>query len=246
MVSVFNTVMNAGNVVMSLWPLMSNAPRAGENLWASAAPGGATMGSVTRTVGMGMFVLGSLVETWAEVQRKRFKDDKRNEGKVFMGGLFGLARHVNYGGYFLWRTGFALFAGGLPWAGVIGLYFMLYFLYMGIPALDEYCSARVCCSHSCPWTARLLTSVFSSSTVNNGLRSRSVCHTSCYLGLCRTPKGGWTARTLLGKWKGTETRLEMKAVFKKVCLGNEGINDVLHERSICSKTFFVTIFFKLL
>ncbi|EEB94925.1 hypothetical protein MPER_06187, partial [Moniliophthora perniciosa FA553] len=50
-------------------------------------------------------------------QRKRFKDDVRNVGKPYTGGLFGLARHINYGGYMLWRTGFAIAAEkyGIAW-----------------------------------------------------------------------------------------------------------------------------------
>jgi hypothetical protein len=139
-VSVFNTAMNSLSILMALWPRMSNAPSADADLWTSP----------TRILGISLFILGSLVETCAEIQRKGFKKRSENKGKVYMGGLFALARHVNFGGYLLWRSGLALFAGGALWGGVIASYFLWYFLNMGIPALDEYCSKRVC--RPCPFS----------------------------------------------------------------------------------------------
>ena len=134
MVSTFNTVMNTSSVGMSLWRLASNAPGpANLILW----------GPWTRALGLGMFAVGSFVETFAELQRKAFKDKPANKGKVYTNGFFGMARHINYGGYLLWRTGFAIFGGGLPWGTVIFSYFLWYFTNLGIPALDQYCSERV-------------------------------------------------------------------------------------------------------
>lgn len=139
MVGMFNSSVNAMNIGMSLWSTVSNVPG-----------GSATMlwGSWTRGLGLGLFCLGSFVETYSELQRKDFKDQPVNKGKVFMSGLFGLARHVNYGGYLIWRSGFAMFGGGLPWAAVVISYFLWYFSNLGVPALDEYCSERV--SHPFP------------------------------------------------------------------------------------------------
>jgi hypothetical protein len=110
MACAFNTVMNASNVGVSLWGLASNAPGA-QNwiLW----------GSWTRVMGLVLFCLGSFVETFADLQRKAFKDKPANKGKVFMEGFFGMARHINFGGYLLWRTGFAIFGGGFLWGAVI-------------------------------------------------------------------------------------------------------------------------------
>jgi hypothetical protein len=137
----FNTVMNASNVGMSLWGLASNAPVVQNSiLW----------GSWTRALGLGMFCLGSFVETFADLQRKMFKDQPANKGKVYMGGLFGKARHINFGGYLIWRAGFAIFGGGLPWGTVIVSYFLWYFSNLGVPALDAYCSERVRNTYSVP------------------------------------------------------------------------------------------------
>jgi len=57
-------------------------------------------------VGQACFWMGILVELISELQRKSFKDDLANKGKPYAGGLFSLARSVNYGGYTLWRGGY--------------------------------------------------------------------------------------------------------------------------------------------
>jgi protein-S-isoprenylcysteine O-methyltransferase Ste14 len=144
MVCIFNSSMNAMNIGMSLWGLASNSP-GGESsfFW----------GSWTRSLGLGMFCLGSLVETYSELQRKAFKSQPANKEKVYMGGLFGVARHINYGGYLIWRVGFAIFAGGLPLGAIVFSYFLWYFSNIGVPALDGYCSKRVSNIH--PRTLRL-------------------------------------------------------------------------------------------
>ncbi|KAF9254554.1 hypothetical protein L218DRAFT_975838 [Marasmius fiardii PR-910] len=93
-------------------------------------------------VGSALFVVGIALEWYSEEQRKAYKDDPRNKGKVYMGGLFSLARHINYGGYTLWRAGAATAAGGWILGSVIGLGFFLFFTRVAIPELDEYCSLK--------------------------------------------------------------------------------------------------------
>jgi len=87
-VGVFNAALNSMNTGMALYT------------------GGAT--PTGRYFGIFLFVLGSLVETGAEMGRKRFKSDPGNKGRLYMEGLFGSARHVNFGGYLAWRTGLAV------------------------------------------------------------------------------------------------------------------------------------------
>lgn len=93
-------------------------------------------------IGAAMFVIGILVEPIAEVQRKQFKDDPKNQGKPYAGGLFGLARSINYGAYTIWRAGFALAAGGPVWAAVVGGFFFWDFSTRAIPVMEEYCTKR--------------------------------------------------------------------------------------------------------
>ncbi|KAJ3868093.1 MAG: hypothetical protein NXY57DRAFT_195091 [Lentinula lateritia] len=93
-------------------------------------------------IGMAIFILGILVEWGSEIQRLRFKKDVKNRGRVYTKGLFGLTRHINYTGYLLWRTGFALAAAGWVWALVtcgLGAYKCLTSI---IPELDEYCEKK--------------------------------------------------------------------------------------------------------
>jgi hypothetical protein len=46
-------------------------------------------------IGSGLYVTGILVELIAEIQRKHFKDDPKNKGKPFIGGLWSFARHIS-------------------------------------------------------------------------------------------------------------------------------------------------------
>ncbi|KAK1219887.1 hypothetical protein PQX77_017367 [Marasmius sp. AFHP31] len=93
-------------------------------------------------VGTAMFAIGIALEWISEEQRKAFKDDPSNKGKVYSGGLFGWARHINFGGYTLWRSGFSLAAGGWWFGATIAAAFTYFFAKGGIPELDEYCSNR--------------------------------------------------------------------------------------------------------
>ncbi|KAF2746146.1 ERG4/ERG24 ergosterol biosynthesis-like protein [Sporormia fimetaria CBS 119925] len=93
-------------------------------------------------VGGTLYVVGILTELISEIQRKRFKDDPRNEGKPYTGGLWKLARHINYGAYTVWRAGYAMAAGGWLLGAAIGALFAYDFTTRAIPSLDEYCSKR--------------------------------------------------------------------------------------------------------
>jgi protein-S-isoprenylcysteine O-methyltransferase Ste14 len=93
-------------------------------------------------VGTILFTIGILTEAIAETQRKRFKDRPENAGKAYSGGLFGLARNINYGGYIVWRSGFALSCGGLPLAALVFTFFFRDFSTRGIPVLDRYCENK--------------------------------------------------------------------------------------------------------
>ncbi|KAJ3909698.1 hypothetical protein F5879DRAFT_984528 [Lentinula edodes] len=93
-------------------------------------------------VGIGLYALGMVLEWASELQRLRFKKDPKNKGRAYTGGLFGLARHINYGGYVLWRVGSSIAAAGWFWGAAVGGFHTYYFLKDGIPELDAYCSKR--------------------------------------------------------------------------------------------------------
>jgi hypothetical protein len=74
-----------------------------------------------------------------------FKKDRKNKGKVYDAGLFGLSRHINYFGYTLWRTGYALAAGGWTWGAVTASFFVYDFNFRAIPVLQHYLEENVSC-----------------------------------------------------------------------------------------------------
>ena len=132
-ISLINTILNSANTLLSLWTTSSMAPSSAAEL--SSSP--------TVVFGIGMYAVGMLTEMISELQRKAFKADPANKGKPYGGGLFSLATNVNYGGYTLWRTGYAITAAGLPWGIVVGGWFFYDFATRGIPVLDQYCTERV-------------------------------------------------------------------------------------------------------
>jgi len=93
-------------------------------------------------VGVTAYAIGMGLEIVSENQRANFKKDPKNTGKPFTGGLWSVARHINYTGYSLWRAGFTCAAAGFP-AGLVVLGFCLFdFNIRAIPVLDNYCSGR--------------------------------------------------------------------------------------------------------
>jgi len=89
-------------------------------------------------IGIAFFLIGSFFETGYEIQRKAFKDDPTNKGKLFTGGLAALCMHPNYFGYTLWRTGLPLSAGNVYIGLAEFVMFSYDFLHRGIPVLQDY------------------------------------------------------------------------------------------------------------
>ena len=94
-------------------------------------------------VGSTLYAIGIFLELGSEIQRAAYKRDPENKGKVYEGGLFGLSRHINYFGYTLWRSGYALAAGGWIWAAATAAFFTYDFTTRGIPVLQDYLEKRV-------------------------------------------------------------------------------------------------------
>ncbi|ALB29679.1 methyltransferase family protein [Companilactobacillus heilongjiangensis] len=84
-----------------------------------------------------LFILGSLVNSISELLRKPFKDNPDNKGKLYTGGLFKYAVHINYFGDVLWVLGFALVTGNL-WSLLIPLMLLCTFIFSYIPTADKY------------------------------------------------------------------------------------------------------------
>nr|POE65612.1 hypothetical protein CFP56_58718 [Quercus suber] len=129
-VGVFNAVFNSLN---SLFLICAQT---------SATVNGEHFPQTPLIVGSTLYTAGLFMEWFSEVQRAAWKKDARNKGKVYTGGLFGLSRHINYFGYTLWRTGYALAAGGWVWAAVVGSYFTYDFTQRAVPLLQDYLEKR--------------------------------------------------------------------------------------------------------
>lgn len=141
-VAAFNSCVNSLNTALSVWALTSCAPPPA----AAAATDGylvALLANPAVGVGIALYAVGILAETVSEFQRKAFKADPKNKGKPYGGGLFAWATNVNYGGYLLWRVGYAMFCAGVPWGLALGGLLGWNFARRAIPALDTYCTRRV-------------------------------------------------------------------------------------------------------
>ncbi|KAL8687687.1 MAG: hypothetical protein Q9218_006211 [Villophora microphyllina] len=138
-IGAFNTVVSGANTLLSAWALTSAAPT---NLPASAPISEVILSSPSLIAGVGLFTLGIATELYSEFQRKWFKSKPENKGKPYGGGLWSLATNINYGGYTLWRTGYAMAAAGPIWGLVVGGFFFYDFTNRAIPVLDRYCTDK--------------------------------------------------------------------------------------------------------
>ena len=89
-----------------------------------------------------LYIAGIGLETVSEIKRKHFKEDPHNKGQICDTGLWGKARHINYGGYTIWRTGYALAAGGWVAGAAVGAWHYWNFAYRSIDLMDEYMSGK--------------------------------------------------------------------------------------------------------
>ncbi|MEN2667154.1 methyltransferase family protein [Listeria aquatica] len=88
-------------------------------------------------IGIALFLIGSFVNTTSELLRKPFKDNPANKGKLYTGGFFKYAIHINYFGDVLWVAGFALVTLNW-WALTIPVFLLLLFMFSYIPNADNY------------------------------------------------------------------------------------------------------------
>ncbi|KAF2087506.1 hypothetical protein K490DRAFT_65894 [Saccharata proteae CBS 121410] len=130
-VSIFNTLCNSLNNLAFTTALLS-----------ASVSSDATFPQYPLIVGSAMFIVGMGLEWISEIQRANFKKDPKNAGKPCTGGLWKLARHINYGGYSLWRGGFAMACMGWTAGAFATGFFMWDFATRAVIVLDEYCSKR--------------------------------------------------------------------------------------------------------
>ena len=99
-------------------------------------------------VGIAIWTIGILIESIADWQKSRFKDDPDNEGKYIDAGLWSWSRHPNYFGEIVLWTGMAIVAipvlEGWQWMTLISPLFVTFLLtrVSGIPALEQKADDR--------------------------------------------------------------------------------------------------------
>ncbi|PVH71758.1 hypothetical protein DL98DRAFT_563810 [Cadophora sp. DSE1049] len=125
-IPLFNTLFNSLNSILSL----TTAATAFTPAFLTAENDNGV--SPLLVLSSAAYLLGILTELGAEWQRREF----------LWGGLFGWARHVNYGAYTVWRAAYAMLGGGWVWGVVVGGFFAGDFVGRGVPVLDGYCEGR--------------------------------------------------------------------------------------------------------
>lgn len=88
-----------------------------------------------------LYLVGSYLNTGSEYQRKLWKRNPENKGKLYTEGLFKYSMHINYFGDAVLFSGFALVTGTL-WAFVIPAIMVCMFVFLNIPMLDKYLAER--------------------------------------------------------------------------------------------------------
>jgi len=92
-------------------------------------------------LGVGLFLLGSWLNTASELLRRPFKAQPQNRGKLYTGGLFHYAIHINYFGDVLWVFGMALMTSN-GWGLLIPLGLLAMFRFSYIPKADAYLAGK--------------------------------------------------------------------------------------------------------
>ncbi len=92
-------------------------------------------------LGLVLFLGGSVINTLSEAQRRRFKSDPANQGRLYTQGLFGYARHINYLGDTILFSGLALVTGRLVML-IIPLAMTLNFIWVLIPRKESYLARK--------------------------------------------------------------------------------------------------------
>jgi steroid 5-alpha reductase family enzyme len=93
------------------------------------------------SVALALYLFGSYLNTFSEIQRKRWKANPANKGHCYTEGLFRYSMHINYFGDTVLFTGWCLFTQNI-WIMIFPLLIGLSFVFYHIPALDSYLAER--------------------------------------------------------------------------------------------------------
>lgn len=91
--------------------------------------------------GVVLFIVGSFLNTFSELQRHRWKKREENRGKLYTGGLFAASMHINYFGDLLWVSGYACVTHN-TYAFLVPGFLFAFFYFYNVPKLDAYLRER--------------------------------------------------------------------------------------------------------
>ncbi|MCB9789328.1 MAG: DUF1295 domain-containing protein [Deltaproteobacteria bacterium] len=92
-------------------------------------------------LGLVMVIIGSVLNTGSELQRRQWKQDPANRGHCYTGGMFAGSMHINYFGDTVMFAGWALLTANL-WTLALPLFMAVSFVGYHIPGLDAYLLER--------------------------------------------------------------------------------------------------------
>ncbi len=110
------------------------------------------VGSLT-VIGLLMFAVGSWLNTYSEWQRYLWKARPENKGRLYTGGLFAYAMHINYFGDVVLFTGLALITQSWQ-ALVVPVLMVCGFVLINIPTSDWHLAERYRLGHAQRLTLR--------------------------------------------------------------------------------------------
>ncbi len=88
-----------------------------------------------------LFLFGSFLNTYSELQRDRWKKVPSNKGHLYTSGLFSYSMHINYFGDILWVTAYAIVTRNWYSAAIPVLIFF-FFAFYNAPKLDSYLRSK--------------------------------------------------------------------------------------------------------
>lgn len=90
---------------------------------------------------IGLFTMGSVLNTGGEILRHKWKKNPKNKGKLYTGGFFRYSRHINYFGDLLWVIAYAMVTRNV-YATLIPVFLFCFFAFYNAPKLDRYLKAK--------------------------------------------------------------------------------------------------------
>lgn len=88
-----------------------------------------------------LFIIGSALNSGAEIYRDKWKKHPENRGKIYTEGFFKYSRHINYFGDILWVIAYAAITRNW-YAATVPIFLFCFFAFYNAPKLDLYLKSK--------------------------------------------------------------------------------------------------------